>query len=167
MIRPAVRSLLSALVLASAGPALCAPDATPGGAGGWALAAQDSPRRDADEEALRGLVADIARSWARGDAGGVLSRASEQGVRLQLAGGGSSPQSHRRAEAALRRLLEDADGGRASAGMVSVVGGSPTRGFGELLWESGAGMPGLVRTVVYLGFEMEDGRWRLSEIRLL
>lgn len=128
------------------------------------LAAQEA----AGEDALRDLVGSIARSWSRGDASGVLAAASEDGVRLQLPGAGSSRPSRRRAEAVLRRLLSETDGGRAAAGMVSVVGGSPARGFGELLWESGSpGTPGLVRTVVYLGFEMEGGRWRLNEIRLL
>lgn len=128
------------------------------------LAAQEAE----GEDALRELVGSIARSWSRGDASGVLATTSEDGVRLQVPGAGSSQPSRRRAEAVLRRLLSETDGGRASAGMVSVVGGSPARGFGELLWESGSpGTPGLVRTVVYLGFEMEGGRWRLNEIRLL
>jgi hypothetical protein len=125
-------------------------------------------QEDGGEEALRDLVASIARSWSRGDADGVLSTASEDGVRLQLLGGGSGRQSRRRAAAVLRRLLAENEGGRAGAGMVSVVGGSPPRGFGELLWQNGApGTPGVVRTVVYLGFRLEDGRWRLNEIRLL
>lgn len=164
--RPAARSLLAALALASGGPVFLAP-ASPGAAGGWALAAQ-TREADRTEEALRDLVSAIARSWARGDASSVLASASDAGVRLHLGDGGSSPQPRKRAEAVLRRLLQDADGGRTSAGMVSVVGGSPERGFGELLWEAGAaGVPGVVRTVVYLGFEMEDDRWRLTEIRLL
>lgn len=149
------------LVAALAAPFLAAmPAAFPAAP----LAAQEGGA----EEALRDLVGSIARSWSRGDATGVLTSSSEEGVRLQLPGAGSSRSSPRRAEAVLRRLLSEADGGRASAGMVSVVGGSPPRGFGELLWESGSpGTPGLVRTVVYLGFQMEDGRWRLTEIRLL
>lgn len=131
-------------------------------------AAAQSPEDTAEEASLRDVVSGIARSWGRGDAGGVLADASERGVRLQLAGGGTSPQSQRRAEAVLRRLLEEADGGRVSAGTVSVVGGTPLRGYGELLWESASpGAPGLVRSVVYLGFRMEEGRWRLTDIRLL
>jgi hypothetical protein len=82
-------------------------------------------QEDGGEEALRDLVASIARSWSRGDADGVLSTASEDGVRLQLLGGGSGRQSRRRAAAVLRRLLAENEGGRAGAGMVSVVGGSP------------------------------------------
>lgn len=132
------------------------------------LAAPLGAQEGQGEAALRDLVGSIARSWSRGDAASVLSSSSADGVRLQLPGAGSSRPSPRRAEAVLRRLLSEADGGRASAGMVSVVGGSPPRGFGELLWESGSpGTPGLVRTVVYLGFQMEGGRWRLTEIRLL
>lgn len=139
--------------------------ALPGGGAGT-LAAQAGG--GADEASLRSAVASIARSWQRGDAGGVVAQVAEEGVRLQLPGGGSSPLSQRRAAAVLRRLLGDGDGASASAGMVGVVEGSPPRGFGELVWESRAdGTPGPQRRVVYLGFTMEDGRWRLTEIRLL
>jgi hypothetical protein len=138
------------------------------GVAAQALPARLGAQEDADEEALRDLVSAIARSWTRGDAEGVLASAAGDGVRLQLPGGGSARQSQRRAAAVLRRLLAGGEGGRAGAGMVSVVGGSPPRGFGELLWESGSpGEPGVVSGVVYLGFRMEDGRWRLHEIRLL
>lgn len=164
MTRALARSLAAALALSAAGPALTA--RAPADSARWALAAQTDG--DPAEDALRGLVAGIARSWGRGDAAGVLASVSDAGVRLQMPGGVASRQSRRRAEAVLRRLLDDAEGSRTSAGMVSVVGEAPARGFGELLWEGGAeGMPGLVRTVVYLGFELENGRWRLTEIRLL
>jgi hypothetical protein len=136
-----------ALVAASAGPARA--QAQPAPLGDW--------------------MAGIARHWAAGDADRLVALAPTDGrIILDLAGEGPGAVQPRHAAAALRRIFAERQTVTVRASRVTLSGGSPVQGFGELTWVSrmrGDGDPHT--TIVYVGAVWEDGAWRLRELRLM
>jgi hypothetical protein len=128
-----------------------------------ALAAQGRPAP------LEGFVASVARLWADGNAGGIAALAPADGrIVLDLGTGQAEAVEARHAAAALRDLF----GGRTTlsvrAAQVTVAGGDPLRGFGELSWISRPrGVTDNESTSVYLGVVWEPGGWRVRELRVL
>jgi len=128
-----------------------------------ALAAQGRPAP------LEGFIASVGRLWASGDAGGIAALAPEDGrIVLDLGTGQAEAVEARHAAAALRELF----GGRTTlavrAAQVTVAGGDPLRGFGELAWTSRPrGVTDNESTSVYVGVVWEPGGWRVRELRVL
>jgi hypothetical protein len=133
--------------------ALCAPRA--------AAAQQPAP--------LEGFVATVSRLWAAGDAGGLVQLAPEDGrIVLDLGDGRSGAVEGRHVAAALRDLFGRRDNVSARPTQVTLAGGQPVRGFGELAWVSRPrGVTDAETATVYVGAVWEGGRWRIREIRLL
>jgi hypothetical protein len=118
---------------------------------------------------LEGFVASVARLWAAGDAAGISALAPADGrIVLDLGTGQAEAVEARHAAAALRDLFR----GRATlsvrAAQVTLAGGEPVRGFGELAWLSRPrGVTDTESTTVYVGAVWESGGWRVRELRVL
>ena len=130
------------------------------------------PRRlGAQEEAspLAPFVANVARLWAQGDADDIVELAPPSGrILLDLIGEGPGEVQPRNAAAALRRLFGERENVSVRATRVTISGGTPLRGFGELTWIARPrGVSDTLSSVVYVGAEWEDGAWRIRELRVL
>lgn len=122
-----------------------------------------------DASSLSQFVATVSRHWAAGDADEIVSLAPEDGrILLDLAGEGPGEVQPRNAAAALRRLFGERENVSVRASRVTVSGGTPLRGFGELTWISRPrGVTDTLSSVVYIGTVWEDGAWRVRELRVL
>jgi hypothetical protein len=119
------------------------------------------------DASLAGFVANVSRLWAAGDADDIVALASER-ILLDLAGEGPGEVQPRNAAAALRRLFGERETVSVRASRVTVSGGTPLRGFGELTWIARPrGVTDTLSSVVYVGAEWEDGAWRIRELRVL
>jgi hypothetical protein len=118
---------------------------------------------------LEAFVSSVARLWTAGDAAGIAALAPEDGrIVLDLGGGQAEAVEARHAAAALRDLFR----GRATlsvrAAQVTLAGGEPLRGFGELAWLSRPrGVTDTQSTSVYVGAVWEPAGWRIRELRVL
>lgn len=118
---------------------------------------------------LEDFVARVARLWAAGDASALVDLAASDGrLVVNLAGEGGGAVEGRHAAAALRELFSRREHVAVRATQVTVSGGSPPRGYGELSWSSRErGVSEVERSVVYVGAEYEGGAWRIRELRLI
>jgi len=109
----------------------------------------------------------FAQAWSDGDVGALGQMMSQAGVRLNLEGGGHASVGVRQATAALRALHALHRPGPARVTRISDVDGTPPRGFAELGWRTitEAGEPRAFS--LFVGFLLEGGEWRVSEIRVL
>jgi hypothetical protein len=132
--------------------------ATPSAAG----AQQTAPR-------IEEFVGHVTRLWSAGDAAGLARLAPADGrISLELGPGASGSVQARHAAAALRALF----GGRSTVSVqpvrITVSGGDPLRGFGELAWVSRSrGVTVPFTSTVYVGTVWEGEGWRIREIRLM
>ncbi|HEU0053328.1 MAG TPA: hypothetical protein VFQ39_09135 [Longimicrobium sp.] len=128
-----------------------------------ALAAQDRPTP------LEGFVANVARLWARGDAAGLVSLAPADGrIVLDLGREGSGSVEGRHVAAALRELFGGRETVSARPTSVTIAGGEPLSGFGQLAWVSRSrGVTDARTATVYVGAVWEHGGWRIRELRIL
>jgi hypothetical protein len=122
-----------------------------------------------DASSLAGFVANVSRMWAAGDADDIVALAPEDGrILLDLAGEGPGEVQPRNAAAALRRLFGERENVSVRASRVTVSGGAPLRGFGELTWiAKPRGVTDTLSSVVYIGAVWEDGAWHIRELRVL
>jgi hypothetical protein len=87
---------------------------------------------------------------------------------LDLGTGQAEAVEARHAAAALRDLFRDRTTLSVRAAPVTLAGGEPLRGFGELAWVSRPrGVTDTESTTVYVGAVWESGRWRVRELRVL
>ena len=144
------RVLRTLLILAAA---LCAPRA--------AEAQRTAP--------LESFVGSVARLWAEGDAGALVELAPADGrIVLDLGDGRAGAVEARHVAAALRDLFRQRETVSARPTQVTLAGGQPVRGFGELAWVSRPrGVTSNEAATVYVGAVLEGGRWKIREIRLL
>ncbi len=132
------------------------------------LAAAPARAQSRDVQELRSVVDRIAAAWARGDAGGVVSRAVRSGVQVEVGGGPMGALSNRKAAAVIRRAFDDLETVSARTRTVEVTGGNPPRGYGEIEWV--VRMPGSrvsERTRIFVALVRDDRDWRLTQIRLM
>lgn len=115
------------------------------------------------QPALSGVAGGAAAAWTARDADALSRLLSARGVALYLLDESHPAAGVRQARAALADVLER--GGRARVTKVEELGGEPRRGMAELSWE--AGSPAGDRLVIFLGFVLEDGSWKIGEIRVL
>jgi hypothetical protein len=128
-----------------------------------------APRGVAAQQELAPFVANMARLWAAGDADAIVQLAPPDGrIRLDLIGEGPGEVQPRNAAAALRRLFGERENVSVRATRVTISGGTPLRGFGELSWIARPrGVSDTLSSVVYVGAVWEDGAWRIHELRVL
>ncbi|HEX2076276.1 MAG TPA: hypothetical protein VHG08_01170 [Longimicrobium sp.] len=127
------------------------------------------PRRLGAQQELAPFVASVARLWAQGDADAIVQLAPPDGrILLDLIGEGPGEVQPRNAAAALRRLFGERENVSVRATRVTISGGAPLRGFGELTWIARPrGVSDTLSSVVYVGTVWEDGAWRIRELRVL
>lgn len=118
---------------------------------------------------LEPFIARVAQLWASGSADELVELAPADGrIVLDLGGQGAGPVGGRNAAAALRDLFSGRHTVSARSTRVTLSGGEPLSGFGEMAWVSRSRGTTVPRTsVVYVGVAWEDGAWRIRELRIL
>ncbi len=118
---------------------------------------------------LEGFIAQVARLWGAGDASELAGLAPADGrVLLDVRGEGPGEVQGRHVAAALRDLFGQRETVSVRSTQVTIAGGTPLRGFGELAWASRLrGVTETQRETVYVGAVWEGDAWRISEIRLM
>jgi hypothetical protein len=128
------------------------------------LAAQDT----APTEPLERFVVQVARLWAAGDAGALVDLASTDARIVLDLGDNLGAVQPRHAAAALRALFSDRETSNIRPTKVTIAGGRPQRGFGELAWTSRSrGMSDPQTVTLYVGTVWEGSGWRIRELRIL
>jgi hypothetical protein len=118
---------------------------------------------------LETFVLQVARLWAAGDATALIDLAPADGrILIDIGAEGAGSVQGRHATAALRSLFAGRESVSIRPTRVTIAGGRPMRGFGELSWVSrsrGITVPQAV--TLYVGTVWEEGGWRIREIRIL
>jgi hypothetical protein len=129
------------------------------------------PGRSSAQEApapLQNFVAVVARHWAAGDAEAIVRLAADGRILLDLAGDGPGEVQARNAAAALRRLFVERESVSMRPTQVTISGGTPLRGFGELTWIARSrGVSETESSLIYIGAVWDGSAWRLRELRVL
>ena len=114
-------------------------------------------------------MASVARMWAAGDAGGITALAPGDGrILLDLGNGQTGSVEARHVAAALRELFRDRTTVSVRPTQVTIAGGEPLSGFGQLSWVSRPrGVSDNESTSVYVGAVWENGGWKVRELRVL
>ena len=117
---------------------------------------------------VESVVDRLVGYWARGDAASVAGLAAREGISLNLDGRTAGPLSDRQAAALLRRLFEASETINVRMRTPQIVGGQPPRAYGEISWmmrSRGTTIP--EKNSVLVTLVLEDGRWRVTEIRFV
>ncbi|MBI4539549.1 MAG: hypothetical protein HY704_08580 [Gemmatimonadetes bacterium] len=134
-------------------------------AGAWILTFATVIPAQAPE--LGRTAARVAELWSRGDAAGIGELAASAGIQLQLLGERHLPVGGRRVAAALKAFFPSRREGDVRVARVAEVGGEPRRGFAELEWATALAGEPAERLTLYIGFVLDRGEWRVTEIRVL
>ena len=128
-----------------------------------------APRALAAQAPLEGFVGSVARLWAAGNAGALADLAPADGrILLDLGDGNGGAVDKRHVAAALRELFGASGHAAIRPAQVTVAGGEPLRGFGELTWSfRPRGVSDTRTATVYVGAVWERGAWRMRELRIL
>ncbi|HEX2190684.1 MAG TPA: hypothetical protein VHG51_17370 [Longimicrobiaceae bacterium] len=137
-----------------------------------ALLAAPAPLRaqaGGGEARLEGFIARVARLWEAEDAQALAALAPAGGrMVLEVGGEGAGPVQERHAAAALRSLFADRESVSVRPSRVTVAGGEPVQGFGEIAWISRSrGVSTPRSSIVYVGVVREGDGWRIRELRVL
>jgi len=114
------------------------------------------------------VIERIARFWADEDAGSIAEQSAREGISINLDGRALGPLGGRQVTAVLRQLFQDHQTLRVRPMTPQMVGGEPPKAFGEITWQQqprGTTIP--EKTSVFVALVLQDGRWRISEIRVL
>ncbi len=110
----------------------------------------------------------FASAWHRGDVAALASLVSRNGVSIEIAGEQVGPLPVRQAAAVLRRIFDDRETTVVRAGLAQVVGGTPPRAFGEVVWSARSrGTTENENATIFLALVREQGGWKINQIRLL
>jgi len=110
----------------------------------------------------------FASAWHRGDAAAIARLVSAKGVSIEIAGEQVGPLPIRQAAAVLKRLFDDRETTVVRAGLAQVVGGSPPRAFGEVVWTARSrGTTESENATIFLALVRERDGWKINQIRLL
>jgi hypothetical protein len=135
---------------------------------GFVVLALLLPATPVRAQGLEETMRRVASMWAGGDVRGITGQAATSGFALELDARASGPVGSRQAAAALRSLFEDRETVSVRPGVVRVVGGEPSRAFGEMQWITrtrGTTIP--ERRTVFVAFVQEGRGWRVTEIRVM
>lgn len=122
----------------------------------------------AHAQSLDEVVGRVAGAWSRGDASAIAAFASDAGIALAVDGISTGPVGSRQAAAVLRKLFDQHETVGTRAGRARTAGGSPEKGLGEISWTARLrGTTIAEQAKVVVAFVREDGRWRITEIRLM
>ncbi len=127
-----------------------------------------APPVSMDQPSLEEAALRFAGAWSRGEGEVLQSLMRREGIGLFLPGEEHSLVRPRLARAALVDFLTRLRGGDPRLVAVSFSEGDPNKGSAELHLPSGAqGAAGPVIFTVFLGFALEGGAWRVTEVRVL
>ncbi|HEX2204745.1 MAG TPA: hypothetical protein VHG91_15655 [Longimicrobium sp.] len=128
-----------------------------------------APRSLAAQAPLEGFIGSVARLWAAGDAGELAGLAPADGrILLDLGDGNAGAVEKRHVAAALRELFSGRENVGVRPAQVTISGGEPLRGFGELTWTSRVkGVSDAQTSTVYVGAVREGSAWKIRELRVL
>jgi hypothetical protein len=122
----------------------------------------------AQERSLQQFIQQAGQLWGDGDVAGLTNLVHGRGPLLLDTGAGTETVSKRNAGAALRALFNERETRSLRPVRVTLAGGTPPRGFGELSWTfRQRGAPAAQTRTVYVGASLEDGAWRLTELRVM
>ena len=106
--------------------------------------------------------------WARGDASSISTLSADGGVMFNTDGKPTGPLSTRQVAAMLKRFFDDRETLSVRMMTAQIVGGNPARGFGEISWVTRArGTTIPEKTGIFVALSLEDGQWRITEIRFV
>lgn len=106
--------------------------------------------------------------WASGDATAISALSASDGVIINSDGKPTGPLGLRQVAALLRRYFDDRETLSVRMMSAQIVGGSASRAFGEISWTMRArGTTIPEKTSVFVALTLEDGRWRITEIRFV
>jgi hypothetical protein len=122
----------------------------------------------AQDRPIEEFIQRVGQLWSAGDAAGLVALTPSRGPIVLDTGGGIESVNSRHAGAALRALFSEHTTVAARPVRVTLAGGSPPRGFGELSWRFRArNGPSVQTRSVYVGAVWEDGAWRITELRMM
>lgn len=117
---------------------------------------------------LEDFVRRVGYLWEAKDVDNLVDLVAQSEPILLDRGRGTEQVNGRHAAAALRALFSDLESVSARPVKVTVSGGQPVRGFGELTWVyRSRGGPAPQTRSVYVGAVWDGRNWRISELRLL
>ena len=121
---------------------------------------------DADE--LDGFIHELARLWLQEDVDALVDRTAASTPLLLDVGSGAQTSQGRHAAAALRELFDERETLAAAPIQVTVADTDRPSGFGHLSWVyRDRGAPGEQTRSLYVAVAREDGRWTITELRLM
>ena len=127
-----------------------------------------SAAQPASAQDFRPVIDRLAKAWERADVSQVGSLAASAGLSLFVEGRRTGPLPERQAASALRRLFDDRETISINPGIAKELDGEPRRAFAELTWITRArGTTIPERSTLVFTLELEKGRWRVTEIRLI
>jgi hypothetical protein len=119
-------------------------------------------------EPLERFVLQVARHWAMGDAAALVDLMPANSRLVLDLGDNLGAVQPRHAAAALRALFTERETAGIRPTRVTLAGGQPLRGFGELAWTSRSrGMSDTQTVTLYVGTVWEGGVWKIRELRIL
>lgn len=129
-----------------------------------------SPRAaDAQRPApLESFIREVAYLWSGGEAAAIAGLMPGHTTLVVDPARGPEAVDARHAAAALRSLFSDRESVAVRPVRVTMAGGRPPRGFGELAWSfRPRGASSAQTRSVYVGVVWTEDGWRISELRLL
>jgi hypothetical protein len=122
----------------------------------------------ADGHDLEDFVKQVSWLWGIGDVAALVDLLPSRDRVVLDTGSGPETVTSRHAAAALRDLFASRESDGARAIRITIAGGSPARGFGELAWRFRArGGPAQQTQSVYVGAVRQGNVWRIDELRIM
>ncbi len=111
----------------------------------------------------------FANAWRRNDYKAVSALIAREGVSIETEAGRFGPLGARQASAILRALFGDRSTTDVRTRQFQTLGGTPQKGYAELIWTTMApATTEALRVVVFVEFVRENEReWRITRIRLM
>jgi hypothetical protein len=132
------------------------------------LAAVPAPAQETADVPLEEFVQQVAWLWNMGDVAALVDLLPLRDRIVLDTGSGTETVQPRHAAAALRALFDSRESSAARAVRVTVAGGDPPRGFGELAWTFRArGAPTSQSRSVFVGAVWQGSAWRINELRVM
>lgn len=117
---------------------------------------------------LEEFVQQVAWLWNMGDVAALVDLLPLRDRIVLDTGSGTETVQPRHAAAALRALFDARESSAARAVRVTLAGGDPPRGFGELAWSFRTrGAPTSQTRSVFVGAVWQGDAWRINEVRLM
>lgn len=117
---------------------------------------------------LEDFVQQVAWLWNMGDVAALVDLLPLRDRLVLDTGSGTESVQPRHAAAALRALFDARESSAARAVRVTLAGGDPPRGFGELSWSfRSRGAPTSQTRSVFVGAVWQRDGWRINELRVM